>query len=89
MTPEATTYTEHELAVWLEVAPVFIISWIEHGMLEAERDEIGYLISVVQCARFEEEHGNVVAGAVRLTATTLGFGVGRVTYSRAHDGQQE
>ena len=83
MRTHSTRYTEHELAVWFEVAPVFIVAWIEEGALEAERDELGHVITNLQAAQFEDGKEVTIEAARRLTATTKGMGVARATLRRA------
>ncbi len=88
MRKKTTQFTEHELAVWFEVAPVFIINWIEESMMEAGRDELGYTITNRAAAQFEETHEAKLDAAVRLTATTKKFGVARATVRRAERHQR-
>lgn len=83
MRRHSTRYTEHDLAVWFEVAPVFIVSWIEATILEARRDELGYVITNLEAAQFEDQRSDLIDDARRVSATTKGFGVARATLKRA------
>lgn len=76
--------TEHEVAAWLEVAPEFVVGWIETAELIAERDELGYVLTNLQVAYFENEFTPMIDAARKLTAVTKGFGVARATLRRAN-----
>lgn len=78
-----TTYTEHELAVLLDVAPCLVVYLCERGEMEAERDELGWTITEESAGKFEDEFPNTLSAAKLLTATTLVIGVARATLRRA------
>lgn len=75
--------TEHELAVWFEVAPAFIVGWIEDMKLDASRDELGYTITTLEAATFEDQYTAMIDVARTLTAATKKMGVARATLRRA------
>ncbi len=77
-----TPMTEHEVAAWLEVAPVFILSWIEEQSLVADTDELGYTLTNLQVALFEDEYTATIEAARSLTAATVKIGVARATLRR-------
>lgn len=83
MRKHSTRYTEHELAAWFEVAPDFVVGWIEELNLIADRDELGYTISNLQAATFEDEYTPKIEAARKLRAVTQAMGVARATLRRA------
>ena len=83
-----TTLTETELARVLVVHVVVVVSWIEHGLLRATANELGFTIKATDVARFENQQDHILDSAVCLCARVDMIAKARETYKRANARQQ-
>lgn len=85
----STTLTETELAHMLVVHVVVVVSWIEHGLLKARADELGFTIKAADVARFEDQQDQILGAAVCLCARVDMIAKARGTWRRAQNARAE